>query len=122
MRKDGRFISREKQVFLVGFSSTFPRFPRKKKPAEKLVSGRTYFIVNALMIKTIRLMQIMIATGRKRPSKKEESSDSNTGKLPTANSCHIAFFSVFPPFFSDPLLLFSRYEKKLLQSIYDTKQ
>ena len=67
-------------------------------------------------------MQIMIATGRKRPSKEEESSDSNTGKLPSANSCHITFFSVFPPFFSDPLLLFSRYEKKLLQSIYNTKQ
>ena len=31
MRKAKRFISREKQVFLVGFSLTFPRFPRKSK-------------------------------------------------------------------------------------------
>ena len=31
MRKARRFISREKQVFLVGFSLTFPRFPRISK-------------------------------------------------------------------------------------------
>ena len=31
MRKARRFISWEKQVFLVGFSLTFPRFPRISK-------------------------------------------------------------------------------------------
>ena len=31
MHKSRHFISREKQVFLVGFSLTFPRFPRISK-------------------------------------------------------------------------------------------
>ena len=31
MRKARRFVSREKQVFLVGFSLTFPRFSPKTK-------------------------------------------------------------------------------------------
>ena len=49
------------------------------------------------------------------PSGEDESSTSNTGGLP-----YRIFFS-FSPFFSDLLLLFSGYEKKLLQSIYVTK-
>ena len=31
MREDRGFFSREKQVFLVGFSLTIPRFPRKSE-------------------------------------------------------------------------------------------
>ena len=31
MRGAGRFFSREKQVFLVGFSLTIPQFPRKSQ-------------------------------------------------------------------------------------------
>ena len=56
------------------------------------------------------------------PSEEDESLDSNTAELPTAYSCHNIFFLFFSPLSSGILLLFSGYEKRLLQSIYDTKK
>ena len=58
--------------------------------------GKACFTVNTVIIKTIRQTQC---------------------------SLHIAVvssFSLFFPFFSDLVLLFSGYEKRLLQSIFDT--
>ena len=54
-------------------------------------------------------------------SEDDVSSESNMEELSSAYSCPIVFFLFFP-LFSNLLLLVSGYEKRLPQSIYDTKK
>ena len=52
MRKARRFISREKQVFLVGFSLTFPRFPRiSKNRLNTSLRERPFFTLHNTVVK-----------------------------------------------------------------------
>ena len=83
--------------------------------------GKTYFIVNTMMIRTVRLVKIMIATGRKVQVKKMKA----LTVIQMSYPLHIAvvsYFSWFFLLFLRLLLLLSCYEKRLLQSIYDTKK
>ena len=57
MRGARRFFSREKQVFLVGFSLTFPRFPRisKNRLNTSLALEQTRGVIGALKTSTMEL-------------------------------------------------------------------
>ena len=81
--------------------------------------GKAFFIMNTLMMRTVRVVKITIATRRKVQVKKMKVLTLKRRRY----SMHIAvlsYFYWFFSFFSDLLLLFLSYKKRLPHSIYDT--
>ena len=59
MRKARRFISREKQVFLLGFSLTFPRF-RESQKIDKILVCFFFFCFSFINEKVAARLQCLI--------------------------------------------------------------